>query len=218
MPSNYTGDPGVFSDELELLDDGDPSAAQLWRGPEERLLDNTCYLRSRINGTQSRQAVALRLTDATMTDVAASMAASCTFGVENCIGPVVAAKAAQGVAVFDSNTTAAHPGGAVPNLTSVVAAAVNPAGRIVLVGATTPFCAFKVPGGSWTAGGAEIGGTPFGVIYSPAYGGFFSWRALNFYRSTDATAWTATDVSGTGLTGALSSAAVVGAGTGAGIG
>jgi hypothetical protein len=214
MASDHTADPSTFYSVVSMLDGSDVMSATQLRTIYERLHDNTAHLKARVDGALSRQAAALSLTDASFTDVTAGLVAATPFGEENSPGPVVAIKVGEAVAVFDQNTTATHPGGAITNLTSVVAAAVNPAGRIVIVGATTPYCAFKVPGGAWTGGGAEIGGTPATVLYSPAYGGFIAGRSTNIYRSTDATAWTAIAA----LTASfVSSLAVIGAGAGSGV-
>lgn len=216
MPSNYTGDSAEYFETLELPIGSDARTVSSVRVPLERLADNAAYLRAQQNSLALRLATSLRTTDAVFADTTSNfMTATCLFGVENCAGPVVVLKTAQSVAVYDAPNTEAYAGGAIPNLTSTHSAAVNTAGRIVVVGATTPFCAFKIPGGTWTAGGSEIGTTGSRVVYSPAYDGFIALplTGTDVFRSTTAAAWTSAP---SGLATGLTDVAVVGAGDGEG--
>lgn len=211
MSSTYNGNSATFYPSLTLMTGADKPTAQVFRTPLERLLDNAMYLRDREDALFLRQATSLRGKNATFTDTADRLAATSMLGVEDCPGPAIAVKAGEAFAVYDQDGTEAQ-GGAVPNLTTVKDAAVNTAGRIVVVGATTPFCAFRILGGSWTAGGAQIGGEANDVVYSPAYNGFLASRGANVCRSTDATSWASV---ATGLTDTLR-VAVIGGGAGAG--
>lgn len=213
MPSNYVG-VDAFSTNLDLMVDADSPRAQLFRTPNERLLDNDTYLRARLDSAFLKQATALRAKTVTFTDTSGVMAAVTVSYEEDDPGPVLAVKAGQAFALYDHDSTEAYPGGAIPTLTTISGAEVSSARRIGIVGATSPYCAYLDPGGVWTAGGTGIGGTPNGVAYSPAYG-FFSGRSgsANVFRSPDiATAWTG---AATGLAGILR-VAVIGGGAGAG--
>lgn len=215
MASDHTGDPSTFYDVISMLDGSDVMSATQVRAMLQRLHDNTCHAKRKADVLAAKQSAALHLTDANFSDTAASMAAATPFGEEDTAGPVVACKAGQALSVFDLNVTATHPGSSIPNLTSVLAAAVNPAGRIVVVGATTPFCAFKIPGGNWTGGGNQIGGTPTSLVYSPSYGGFLAGRtnSANVFRSTDATSWAGVTAL---LVGNVQAIGIIGAGPGDG--
>lgn len=216
MSSDHNSDDDEFHDPIEMLDGSDPMSATQLRASLEKIHDNTAYLRNRQESVALRQAATFRATDAAFTDTTTNaFTATCLFGVENCAGPVLAIKTTECKAVYDSPFTEAYAGGAIPSLTSTAGSAVSAAGRIVVVGATTPYCAFKIPGGSWTGGGNQIGGTARAVVYSPAYNGFLALNAANanIYRSTDATSWASV---ASGLAGIVSSLAVVGAGGGAG--
>jgi hypothetical protein len=214
MPSNYVG-VDAFSTNLDLMTDADPPRAQLFRTPNERLLDNDTYLRARLDSAFLKQATALRAKTVTFTDTSAILAAVTVSYEEDDPGPVLAIKAGQAFAIYDHDSTEAYPGGAIPTLTSPIGAAeVATTRRIGIVGATSPFCAYLDPGGVWTAGGVGIGGTPATLAYSPTYG-FFAGRSgsANVFRSPDiATAWTG---AATGLAGVLR-VAVIGGGSGAG--
>jgi hypothetical protein len=213
MSSDYTGDPSEFFETLSLMTGGDRRTAQSVRTPLERLLDNACFLRASVDTSAAGAVFDLRDTDAAFTDTAERLAATCLVAEDGAPGPVVALKTGEALAVYGQETQTL-PGGAVPNLTSIVAAAVSTAGRVVVVGATTPFCAFRDAGGSWTGGGNQIGGTPGGLVYSPAYDGFLAPRGVNVYRSTNAASWAATDV---GLGTTILHVAVIGAGAGEGV-
>jgi hypothetical protein len=216
MASDYTGDPDEFYETIALMTGSDPRTVQSIRPILERLLDNNAFLRLQQESVALRQAATFRTTDAVFADTTTNaFAATCLFAVENCAGPVLAIKTTESKAVYDSPFTEAYAGGAIPSLTSTASAAVSAAGRIVVVGATSPFCAFKIPGGSWTGGGSQIGGTARAVVYSPAYNGFLALNAANanIYRSTDATSWASV---ASGLAGIVQSLAVVGAGGGIG--
>lgn len=214
MASNY---PGVqkFSASLTLMTDGDSPGAQLFRVPNERLLDNDVYLRARLDSAFLKQAAALRARTVTFADSSLFMSAVVVSPEENAVGPVLAIKAGEAFAVYDHDATEAYPGGAIPTITSpIVGAEVASNRRIGIVGATSPYCAYKDPGGVWTAGGTGIGGTPSGFAYSAAYG-FFAGRtgSANVFRSPNiATAWTG---AATGLAGVLR-VAVIGGGPFAG--
>ena len=85
------------------------------------------------------------------------------------------------------------------------------AGRIVIVGSSSPYTAYLVPGGSWTAGGTQPGGSLGQVLYSPNYGGFITARTTNIWRSVDATAWASV---ATGVANGVQSIAAASVGSG----
>lgn len=213
MPSDYTGNPDEFYDTLELPVGSDARTVSSVRVPLERLADNAAHLRVRADSEHMRSAITLRKKTTVFSDTANAMAAVVLVGAEGYPGPVIAMKAGQAAqAVYDHDVTEDYPGGNVPSIGQIRDAAVNPSGRIVIVGTSTPYNAFKVPGGSWTNGGAEAGGALSHVIYDPGYGGFMAGRTTNVWRSTDAVSWASVP---TGLAG-VQRLASIGAGAGAG--
>lgn len=215
MASNHTGSPNAFYSVVSMIDGSDVMSATQLRTIYERIHDNTVHVKARIDSAAARQATVMAQHPGTVfADTGNGLAVVGYDHEENHPGPVVAIKVGEAFAIFDQAVTAV--GGAVPNLTSIVAAAVNAAGRMVVVGATSPFCAFRAPAGSWTGGGAEIGGTPDDVVYSPAANKFFACRSgsTSVFNSSDATAWTGV-VAQAG--GGILSIGVIGAGVGSGV-
>lgn len=213
MASDHTADPSVFNDPISMLDGSDGASATQLRAIFEALSDNAAHLRVRADSEHMRSAITLRKKTTVFSDTANAMAACLLVGAEGYPGPVIAMKAGQAAqAVYDHDTTEDFPGGNVPSLGQIRDAAVNPAGRIVIVGTSTPYNAFLVSGGSWTNGGAEPGGALSHVIYDPGYGGFLAGRGTDVWRSTSAVSWASVP---TGLAG-VQRLASIGAGAGNG--
>jgi hypothetical protein len=215
VASDHTGDADEFYSVVSMLDGSDVMSATQLLTIYERIHDNTCHVKRVSDMSLARLAARLDQHPGTVfADTGNGLAVIPYECDENHPGPVIAIKVGEAFAIFDQAVTAV--GGAVPNLTSIVQAAVSLTGRAVVVGATTPFCAFRATAGSWTGGGAEIGGTPSDVIYSPVANKFFACRtgSVSVYNSSDALAWTAV-AAYVGAPG-IQALACVGAGAGAG--
>lgn len=210
MASDHTGDPSTFYDLISMLTGGDGASSTQLRAIFEKLHNNTAFLREEVDGLGLRQVLSLRKKTAVLADTSGTCAASALAGVEGVQGPTVFIKGQQSLLVYDNDNT--EDFGAVPDIGATRDAAVDPDGLIVTVGSSTPWNAFRAPGGSWTGGGSEMGGPPNHVIYDPGYGGFMAPRTTNVWRSTDAVSWAST---ATGLAG-VQRVAAVGAGAGNG--
>lgn len=215
MASNHTGDPDTFHDVISMLDGADVKSATAMRATLENIHDNTAHLKRRTDSSAARQAcVMVQHPGTVFADTGNGLAVTPYVNAENHPGPALAIKVGECFAIFDQAVTAV--GSTVPDLTSVVEAAVNAAGRAVVVGATTPYCAYRAPAGNWTAGGNQIGGTPSDLVYSPSADKFYACRSgsTSVFYSTDATSWTGV-VAQAG--GGILSLGVIGAGVGAGV-
>lgn len=210
MASDHTADPSAFNDPIEMMTGADRPTAQAIRAPLEKLADNCAFLRQESDALGLRQVLTLRKKTAVLSDTGSTCAASALYGAEAVQGPAVFIKGQESLLVYDNDDT--EDFGAVPDIGATRDAATDPDGLIVVIGSSTPFNAFRAPGGSWTGGGSEIGGSPNNVIYDPGYGGFMASRTTNVWRSTDAASWAS---SATGLAG-VQRVAAIGAGPGAG--
>lgn len=117
--------------------------------------------------------------------------------------PIVGAKGGtSGSFLAYANTPHMVTGSTTSTLTSCTAIARSGAGRIVILGATSPFSAYSTnEGASWTGGGNQIGSAGNCVLWNPIHSRFMATKisSPNVYYSADVTAWTAVD---SGLTAA----------------
>lgn len=202
MPSNYTGNPATFSSQLSLLTDGDPSAAALWRVPEERLLDNDVYLKAQLELTSRalrRSATKPRLVSG-MTLAAASNAAVVSRGRQH---PAIVCNAGDSPWYVRDDATSESGGAAIPSITGSILGingAYDPASdRVVVVGSGGNRVAYSDDGGqTWTAG-ANLGGTGLGCIWNPTFSRFIAMVTNAMLYSADASAaWTSVSTSTNG--------------------
>lgn len=214
MPSNYTGtDANGFTDTFPFLVDGDPPRAQLWRIPEQGVLDNTVWLRAQ-QESESARIDAEILAQATRNGAIPRLI--CATGTTQAgAGFVPVSERGFGLVFTDSSLpillddSSFTLTGAVPTgLTSVQSAARatngTHAGRIVAVGTVasgSKFASYSDDlGATWTQSGNFTSGAQLGcVIYEPTNQVFIATGTTGtdkLYHSADGATWTTETVTG----------------------
>jgi hypothetical protein len=174
---------------------GDQPTAQLFRVPLERLLDNTAFLQKTAVATALRQMLALRANGFALAETDPNFGMATLLGVEGAAPPAILyASGDLPVAVYEDQDAENYNSGtfsAIPDLTSVIDAAVAPSGLTVVVGGGSPYHATRAINTDWSAGSAFASNTMTRVAYSPDAARFLATQVSggNVYRSADGLSW-----------------------------
>lgn len=214
MSSNYTGS-ATFLATLSLMTDGDSPSAQLFRLPNQALLDNCVYLKAQLEAnvaridadvlaTAKRNGVIPRFLVAT-----GGSADDAAFAPLTSIGMGLVFTFASDPAQLDDSyfaTVGAKPTGLIEMHGAARASSGTHSGRIVVVGQVASgikYAAFTDDqSATWTqsfdfgSGGPD--GAPLSVIYEPVHGAWLALHTAAIQHSSDGQTWTRVATSGAG--------------------